>query len=193
MLVYHSNLQDGTQFGSMKRGFVLHLCMLHESREAKITQFCESKVLHQTPRTDLSAVGLEAVKDGCTVQVCCYTSSELLAAVQGRDLAGTDREGARQQLSPPHLLPQLAMASFICHHPSPTPPTPLHSRHLCLTRLRRRRRAETTPVTFVFVPSIRVLPNALIGHSECCLLPQQLQILAVTGVLSLNDLPIGST
>lgn len=68
---------------------------MHESREAKITQSCESKTLHQTPRTDLRAVGLEAVKDGCGEGVSCYTSSELLAAVQGRDLAGTDREGAR--------------------------------------------------------------------------------------------------
>lgn len=52
-------------------------------------------MLHQTPRTDLSAVGLGAVKDGCGEGVSCYTSSELLAAVQGRDLAGTDREGTR--------------------------------------------------------------------------------------------------
>lgn len=50
---------------------------------------------HQTPRTDLGAVGLEAAKDGWGEGVSCYTSSELLAAVQGRDLAGTDREGAR--------------------------------------------------------------------------------------------------
>lgn len=51
-------------------------------------------MLHQTPQTDLGAVGLEAVKDGCGEEVSCRTSTELLAAVQGRDLAGTYREGA---------------------------------------------------------------------------------------------------
>lgn len=54
------------------------------------------------------------------------------------------------------------MASFICHHPSYSP-TPFHSRHLCLTRLQRHRWAETTPVTFAFIPSIMLLPNAVIG------------------------------
>lgn len=64
---------------------------------------------------------LVAVKDGYGEGVSFNTYSELQAAVQGRDLAGTDREGAREQLSPPLLFPLLAMASFICHHPYPLP------------------------------------------------------------------------
>lgn len=94
----------------------------------------------------------------------CYTSSVLLAAVQSGDLAGTDREGAPLATLSSLLLPLLAMASFICHHPSYSP-TRFHSRRLCLTRLHHRRWAETTPVTFVFIPSITPLPNAVIGYS----------------------------
>lgn len=79
------------------------------------------KILHQTAWADLTAVRLVAVKDGYGEGVSFNTYSELLAAVRGRDLAGTDREGAREQLSPPLPFPLLAMASFICHHPYPLP------------------------------------------------------------------------
>lgn len=44
---------------------------------------------------EVSAIGLGAGKRRMWCRVKSYTSSESLAAVQGRDLAGTDHEGAR--------------------------------------------------------------------------------------------------
>lgn len=60
---------------------------------------------------------MESVEDGCGVGVGSYTFSELRAAAQGRDLAGTDRRGACKQLSPP------PSASNGLIYLSPPPPT----------------------------------------------------------------------
>lgn len=49
---------------------------------------------HQTAQAELGAAELDSVKDGCAEGVSRCTPSEFLAAVWGRDLAGTDREGS---------------------------------------------------------------------------------------------------
>lgn len=51
-------------------------------------------MLHQKAKTYLGATGLETVKEGSAEGMSCYTPSEFLAAVWGRYLAGTDREGS---------------------------------------------------------------------------------------------------
>lgn len=89
------------------------------------------------------------------------------------------------------LLPQLTMASFICHRPLLRhPPPSSHPRHLCLTCLRCR--AETTPVTFAFISSVTYLPPNPF-RLQPWKLHQQFNFLSAAGFLSFNDLTIGLT
>ena len=96
-----------------------------------------------------------------------YTSSWLPAAVRGRDLAGGDREGATRV-----TLSLLLSSSLSRRWPHlsvttpPTPPTTTPPPQTSLSNAPFRRSARNNCRHLCFVPSITVLPNAVIGHSE---------------------------